>query len=265
MAVWFMVLLLSAASDITIVAHCAFASRQESSLMPQYESYSQWKNWQLNFAFSEDDRLYYEKEFGEIVGSGKRVIEIGFGSGSFLSWVKQQDAEAYGVEIQDEIIAAAKEHGFIAVSQIESLLPHRQQGFDAVVALDVFEHISSDEIPRVLASIDELLKPSGALIIRVPNGGSPFGLSNQYGDATHINVITPAKLAQLAFSTKLRIVEVRNQARMLPRGTLGKRFRARLLLSMREVLNKAISKIYAFERSTLDQNIVIVLKKTSEM
>jgi 2-polyprenyl-3-methyl-5-hydroxy-6-metoxy-1,4-benzoquinol methylase len=231
--------------------------------MQQYESYSQWKNWSLDFSFSEEDRLYYEKEFGKIVRSGDRVIEIGFGSGGFLSWAKQRGAETYGVEVQEEIIAAANEHGFIAVSQIDLLFPHRQQGFDAIVAVDVFEHLSTEEIQQALKSIEKLLKPSGALIIRVPNGGSPFGLWNQYGDKTHVSVMTPTKMNQLAFETKLRVVEIRNQARVLPRGTVGQRFRAWLSLGLREILNQAIARIYGLP-TTLDQNLVMVLKNTGE-
>ena len=230
--------------------------------MQMYESYAQWKNWRLDFSFSEEDHLYFEKEFARIVGPGQRVIEIGFGGGAFLSWAKQRGAEVYGVEVQEEIVAAANANGFKAVSQIESLFPYRQQGFDAVVALDVFEHISIEEIPPTLATIERLLKPSGSLIVRVPNGGSPFGRWHQYGDVTHVNVMTPAKLDQLALGTKLRVVEIRNQARVLPKGNLAKRMKAWLLFLMREGLNRGLSSIYGFGINKLDQNIVMVLKNT---
>jgi len=82
--------------------------------MPQYESYSQWKDWQLNFTCSEADAQYYDLEFGNCVKSGSRIVEIGFGNGGFLDWAKRRGAEVYGVEIQPEILEAADRHGFKA-------------------------------------------------------------------------------------------------------------------------------------------------------
>jgi 2-polyprenyl-3-methyl-5-hydroxy-6-metoxy-1,4-benzoquinol methylase len=228
--------------------------------MSQYESYIQWKDWHLDFSFSDGDDLYFRKEFGQIVRAGQRIIEIGFGAGSFLSWAKQRGAEIYGVEIQEALVTAAKAHGAIAVTKIDDLLPFCQQGFDAVVALDVFEHLATDEISSMLASIEKLLKPSGILIVRVPNGGSPFGRWNQHSDATHLTVVTPWKLSQLAIATKLRVVEFRNQARVPYRKSFGHRLHMYVMFAIRECISKAIAEIYDYP-SVLDKNIIIVLKK----
>jgi SAM-dependent methyltransferase len=230
--------------------------------MSQYQSYSQWKDWSLNFSYSEFEQRYYEKELGGIVAPGRRIIEIGFGNGGFLAWAKQVGAEVYGVEIQPEILAAAHEHGFVAVDHIDQLLPYRKDGFDAAIALDVFEHIPTDDIPSTLNSIETLLKPGGTLTIRVPNGLSPFGRYNQYGDTTHINVVTPAKLAQWSFATHLRIDDVRNEARVPNNNRFRHRLGKRLQFTIREWLNKVMAKIYGLPISTLDPNLVIVLKNT---
>ena len=229
--------------------------------MSQYESYFQWKDWPLDFAFTDFDRRYYERELGGIAAPGQRIIELGFGNGGFLVWAKQRGAEVYGVEIQPEIIAAAERHGLIAVHQPGDLLPYRQSGFDAVVALDVFEHIPTDEIPRTLAMVDQLLKPSGTLTIRVPNGLSPFGRYNQYQDATHMNVITPAKMSQWAFATHLRVVDVRNQARVPVRNTLSHRLLKSFQFAIREVTSRTIARIYGLPVRALDPNLMIVLRK----
>ena len=230
--------------------------------MSQYDSYVRWKNWSIDFTFSEADDLYYSKEFGKIVGQGQRIFEIGFGAGSFLSWARQKGAEVYGVEVQEEIVTVANEKGFIAVTQIDQLLPYRREGFDAAVALDVFEHLSIDEIPNVLASIEKLLKPSGTLTIRVPNGVSPFGRCYQHGDATHLTVITPSKLSQLALATKLRVVDVRNAARTASRKSPAHRLLKLFQFAIRECVNRAVARIYGYSLSTLDQNVVIVLGNT---
>jgi SAM-dependent methyltransferase len=229
--------------------------------MSQYESYSQWKDWPLNFTCSESEELYYEREFGDIVASGHRIFEIGFGNGGFLAWARRRGAEVYGVEIQPEILAAAERQGFVAVGALDELLPHRGNGFDAAMALDVFEHIPAEDIPRILTSIENLLKPQGTLTLRVPNGLSPFGRYNQYGDATHTSVITPAKMAQWAFATQLRVYCVRNEARVPYGANFIYRFAKRIQFAIRGCVNKAIAAIYGLPVNTLDPNMIIVLKK----
>jgi 2-polyprenyl-3-methyl-5-hydroxy-6-metoxy-1,4-benzoquinol methylase len=230
--------------------------------MSQYESYSRWKDWSLNFTCSENEQRYFDREFGDTVEAVHRIFEIGFGNGGFLAWAKQRGADVYGVEIQPEILAAAERHGFVAVGSIDQLSAHRGDGFDAAVALDVFEHIPAENVPQTLASIEALLKPRGTLTLRVPNGVSPFGRYNQHGDATHINVITPAKMAQWALATQLRVDCVRNEARVLNATNLISRFIKRIQFTIRECVNKAIAAIYGLPVDALDPNMIIVLRKS---
>ncbi|HEV2619923.1 MAG TPA: class I SAM-dependent methyltransferase [Acidobacteriaceae bacterium] len=229
--------------------------------MSQYQSYSQWKDWPLNFTCSESERLYFEREFGGIIAPGRRIFEIGFGNGGFLSWARSRGAEVYGVEIQSEILAAAERHGFVVAGTLDELLPHRGIGFDAAVALDVFEHIPAEDIPQVLSSIENLLKPSGSLTLRVPNGLSPFVRYNQYGDATHTNVVTPSKMDQWAFATQLRVQCVRNEARVPYGANVAYRFAKHIQFAMREFVSRAIAAIYGLPVHTLDANLMIVMKK----
>jgi len=229
--------------------------------MQQYDSYIRWKEWSTDFSISKQTRHYFEMEFGGAISSGQQVIEIGFGSGGFLVWAREKGVNVLGVELQEELVFAANKHGFTAVDKIEKFLHLYSEKIDYVVALDVFEHLSSIEIEEIFKTIDALLRNGGALIIRVPNGGSPFGLWNQYGDATHINVITPAKLRQLSVGTSLRVVSVKNQARVLPDGTVGQKIRERLIFIARDLINRLIARIYGFENSILDQNIIVVLQK----
>jgi 2-polyprenyl-3-methyl-5-hydroxy-6-metoxy-1,4-benzoquinol methylase len=248
-------------------AFISYPFDEEHVLMPgsiftPYESYAKWKEWKLNFTTSDRDDRYFSGEFATIVRGGQRIVEIGFGAGSFMAWAKQRGAEVYGVEIQQTILDAAVRYGFVAVSDLEQLAPYKQEGFDVVVALDVFEHLSIDEIRKMLSSIDNLLKPSGILIIRSPNGDSPFSLFYQHGDATHANAITPAILTQLSLATNLQVSEVRNEARVpLRSGWLHATFkRAQFLL--RECTNQAVARIYGYPHAFLDPNIIIILRKS---
>jgi len=59
---------------------------------------------------------------------------------------------------------------------------------------DVLEHIPQDEVVTFFNLLNEHLSDEGSIILRTPNGSSPFGLANQYGDITHCNVVTGEKL-----------------------------------------------------------------------
>ena len=54
--------------------------------------------------------------------------------------------------------------------------------FDTVVAFDVFEHFALEEIEARLAALETMIRPGGHLLMRFPNGQSPFGLVLQHGD-----------------------------------------------------------------------------------
>jgi len=66
--------------------------------------------------------------------------------------------------------------------------------FDLIVCFDVLEHIEQKAVVDFLKKINNILNDNGSLIIRTPNGASPLGLANQYGDITHVNVVTTTKM-----------------------------------------------------------------------
>jgi 2-polyprenyl-3-methyl-5-hydroxy-6-metoxy-1,4-benzoquinol methylase len=230
--------------------------------MSQYQSYSQWKDWPLDFSCSNAEARYFDLEFGSSVAPGCRIVEIGFGNGGFLDWARRRGAEVYGVEIQPEILEAATRHGFRAVSSIRDLQRFRNTGFDAVVALDVFEHIPPEEVPGVLREIESLLAAEGTLTLRIPNGLSPFGRFNQHGDATHTTVVTPAKMRQWAIGTSLQVHDVRNEARVPEGNSAVRRIAKRIQFGLRDCANRIIANIYGLPISCLDPNMIIVLRKS---
>ena len=97
-------------------------------------------------------------------------MEIGFGSGSLLAYLKDKGANVSGVEIQPRLLDAAKEAGFVAA---ESVSDFSNQSFDVIFALDVFEHLSPEELYNVLQLIDSLLVKNGLLIARFPKLPKP--------------------------------------------------------------------------------------------
>ncbi|MEI6557561.1 MAG: class I SAM-dependent methyltransferase [Rhodospirillaceae bacterium] len=231
--------------------------------MAGYESYSDQKGWTLGFSCSEDDRAYFRAEFGAVVGAGRKLVELGFGNGGFLAFARQQGAEILGVEIQAGIVDKARAAGFAAFQSLEHLGPEHAGSVDAVVAIDVFEHLGHDTIRATLATVEGLLKPGGVLILRAPNGQSPFGRRTQYGDCTHETVITPKKLEQLCFGRALVVERALNPARIALGKSPWHRLAKRGQFLARDLCNLLISKVYGIGTTALDENIVIWIRKTA--
>ena len=228
-----------------------------------YTSYSEQKGWAVDFTCSGLDALYFRKEFSDLGLGGKKILEIGFGSGGFLAFARGQGAEIFGVEIQSANVSKARAAGYPAFQSLDELLADHGGGFDAVVALDVFEHLDHGQIAAALITVHRLLKMGGVLILRTPNGQSPFGRRTQYGDATHLSVITPKKMEQACFGKGLEVVAVRNQARVFqPKGLINS-LAKRLQFLARDLCNRAISAIYGMGTTVLDENIVIWIRKTA--
>jgi 2-polyprenyl-3-methyl-5-hydroxy-6-metoxy-1,4-benzoquinol methylase len=226
-----------------------------------FADYPRWKRWNLELTCNVEDARCFAGELRGFELSGRRLVEIGFGAGSFMVWAREQGAQVIGVEIQKELIEHARSAGFEAFESVLDL--HRAYGrsFDLVVGFDLLEHLSHDEIVSMFAEVDSLLKPGGGALFRFPNGLSPFSRMAQHSDATHRTVVTPAKLSQFVMSTNLSITTVRNAYRDINRKGLTGYISKRVQFIARDLINFAIAKAYGFRTTVLDPNTVVVFRE----
>jgi hypothetical protein len=73
-----------------------------------------------------------------------------------------------------------------------------------VLATDILEHLTRNELVATMDLIRMSLKPTGMVVARVPNAGSPFGGRIRYGDLTHESWFTARSLRQLTIATGFR-------------------------------------------------------------
>ncbi len=99
-----------------------------------------------------------------------RVLDFGCNAGLFVGQLLDRGFEAYGVDVSTEAISYGREQGIRNLSVMSAdrggRLPFPDTHFDAVLALDVLEHIEDDA--GALSEIRRVLKPAGVFITMVP-------------------------------------------------------------------------------------------------
>jgi SAM-dependent methyltransferase len=105
-----------------------------------------------------------------------------------------------GIDTSEATIAVArKEFGDERVLQIDAFkfLTSSQESFDLISAIDFIEHVSKDELYRLMDAILESLHPEGLLLCRIPNGNGLFGMASRYNDITHETCFTPVSITDV--------------------------------------------------------------------
>ena len=103
------------------------------------------------------------------------ILDIGAGTGDFLSVVKENGWNTKGVEPSEKAKAIAKKKG---VSFVEETSQLENNSFDVITMWHVLEHVPN--LDNQIKELKRLLKPNGSLIIAVPNFKS-FD-AKQYGN-----------------------------------------------------------------------------------
>jgi 2-polyprenyl-3-methyl-5-hydroxy-6-metoxy-1,4-benzoquinol methylase len=93
-----------------------------------------------------------------------KILDIGAGTGDFLSVAKQNGWQTIGVEPSDKAkaIALKKE-----VSFVEDTAELENHSFDVITMWHVLEHVPN--LDKQIKELKRLLKPNGSLIVAVPN------------------------------------------------------------------------------------------------
>lgn len=230
------------------------------------KAYIDWKGWVSERPFGSlaaADERYFSKELTTIGASQlASVLEIGFGNGSFLEYARRRHIRAVGVEQNRHLVQQARALGFEAHVSGESL-DGPDQGFDLVAAFDVMEHIPEEAQVSWLSGLREQLAPGGLILLRFPNGDSPFGLMSQNGDPTHITFVGSLKARFLAAQAGFTDIVVRAPQRPLVFNSphqLGQQLFSKCAIA---ILELAVRGIYPRYRASayFSDNLVMVARR----
>ena len=93
-----------------------------------------------------------------------RILDIGAGTGDFLLTAKNDGWETVGVEPSERAKNIAIQKGISFVNEIGDL---QNNSFDVITMWHVLEHVPNLELQ--IRELKRLLKPTGTLIVAVPN------------------------------------------------------------------------------------------------
>jgi len=130
------------------------------------------------------------------VRPGSRVLEVGCGTGSNLSWLAEV-GPARGVELNPGGLAWARSAGHTVDEAAADALPFGDGEFGLLACLDVLEHVSDDR--AALAEMRRVTAAGGTLLLTVP--AYPRLFSEHDEAAGHRRRYGRAQLLELAGRT----------------------------------------------------------------
>lgn len=102
-----------------------------------------------------------------------RILDLGCGTGVIATELATW-AQPLGLDMSEHALAYSKSRGVHDLVQANGEeLPLANSSVDAVLALDIFEHIGDDQ--RAFAEVFRSLKPGGVLVMSVPAFAALWG------------------------------------------------------------------------------------------
>lgn len=151
-------------------------------------------------AYYDDFSRWYEKERGRgyhqmiddlelaVAGPlarGKRVLEVGCGTGLILQRVARVASSAVGIDISPGMLATARERGLEVFEGVATSLPFADASFDLVYSFKVLAHVP--DIGLALREMARVCAPGGYVLAEFYNPWSLRYLAKRLGPAGKVS------------------------------------------------------------------------------
>ncbi|MEI8005542.1 MAG: class I SAM-dependent methyltransferase [Bacteroidota bacterium] len=194
---------------------------------------------------------------------GKRILDIGCGTGEFLNFCKSRGFESYGVELNEKPREAAiQEYGLDIRKSLNDYLLEDAK-FDCITLWHVLEHIH--DLENTMHMVKHLLKPEGTLIIALPNSSSWDAV--HYGQfwaaydlPRHLYHFNKSSFAKFAGIHKLKIIKILPQVLdSFYISLLSEKYRTGKNNFLKAFLYGAMSNFHAWKQGNAYSSLIYIL------
>jgi len=140
------------------------------------EMVSRFWDWQSQFP-----GVYFSNQFGEAIARTMRshlngrdvILDYGCGVGYLLEHLCKYGNHVCGTDLSPESVDKVNARlkgvdGFSGAYTVETL-QNEGRKFDAIVAIEIIEHLYDDQIDGMLTQIGNMLSPDGVVVFTTPN------------------------------------------------------------------------------------------------
>ena len=168
---------------------------------------------------SRDDVIASLEGYLPLFGGREPIVDLGCGRGEFLELAKRGGVRAYGVDTDEDAVAACRALGLDA--RLEDLFDHLaglpEASVGGVFCSQVVEHLPADLLPTLLGEVARVMQPSGVAVIETPNPAMfATHVQSFWRDPTHLR---PVPAVALAFAARTAGLVVRTTVYRLSRPT----------------------------------------------
>ena len=149
---------------------------------------------------------------------GKRLLDVGCGSGKFVRFMRKQGIEAYGTEPSQALYERyLQSEPFFFSHPVDRLrMEPAVNQFNIITALDVLEHV--ERPVEFLESIAQLLEEGGTLFLSTPDLGSlaarMLGKHWHFFNCYHLSYFTRETLERTAAQSGLKMTVINRRGRI---------------------------------------------------
>lgn len=153
-----------------------------------------------------------QKVYLEFFKGKENVLDFGCGRGEFLELLKENKIDAYGIEINEEMVRICKEKGLKCINEdiIVHLSSLKDESLGGFFSSQVVEHLEPALLRKIFDLLYFKLKKGSFAIVETVNPTSLYTLSDVFWrDPTHKNPVHPETLRFLMETSGFRVDEIK--------------------------------------------------------
>jgi SAM-dependent methyltransferase len=184
-------------ADIERLAGQLQAADADPELLPSVQRQLRYREFEDRHRGTDADIKDLLRSYMRHFTGRRQVLDIGCGRGEFLELLRDADIGAYGVDLDEGMVAACAERGVpaVAADAIAHLRELAPGAVDGIFSSQVAEHLSVSQLMSLLDVSARRLAPGGVIVMETPNPESLFIFSAFfYVDITHVKPIHPEAL-----------------------------------------------------------------------